>query len=229
MPKKQDGDLLGGVAHHTKRVRRVEAGNRPKRVEGHPLLRVDAAARQYGISDAGGDGVQKGFRNGARLHPGEGAVRRGFHEVVPVDAAVFPRRAGSGSQQHGGKIRIRLCAKVRVKDAVNGFHVLRAELPEPHVFPAAPGLRVRHVEHIFQAGSVPALIQKGDPFCAALYPAFEPVPHGNGGAGRGVRALGVDEDLIVHAVFIHLRGGIQKRHPVFRAFGYLQRRLFKKS
>lgn len=96
-----------------------------------------------------------------------------------------------------------------------------------HVLSAAPGLRVRHVKHIFETHTTAGLVQQSDPLGSALYPTFELVPHGDCGAGRRVRVLSVNQKLIVHAVFIHPRGSGEKSRPFFRICGNIPRRLFK--
>lgn len=51
------------------------------------------------------------------------------------------------------------------------------------------------------------VIQQGDAPAAPVYPAIHPtVPELNGGAGDGVGALGVDQELIPEGVFINPGG-----------------------
>lgn len=189
------------------RIHCVELVDSLQGIRGHNGLGVEAAARQRHILDAGRHGLEKQLGGLVGPHPGKAAALGGLHQVGEIHTTVVPRRFGGGIQQPGGQLAVRLHAKVCGKDTAHRVPMLRAELPEMHVLSAAPGLRVQYVEHVFEAHTPAGLVQQGDPFGAALDPAFELVPDRDRGAGRGVRVLGVYEKLIVHAVFIHLRGG----------------------
>jgi len=81
------------------------------------------------------------------------------------------------------------------------------------IFPHFPQVRcsrafdwacILHIKDIFQPGPAAAvLVDEGD----ALGAGFHPPPHGvipqfHAGAGGGVRALGVDQKLVVKRIFV---------------------------
>ena len=63
---------------------------------------------------------------------------------------------------------------------------------------------VRYVKDIFQPGLAAAvLVDQGDAFGIGLYPPPHcPIPQLHAGAGRGIRALGIDQKLVVERVFL---------------------------
>ena len=75
------------------------------------------------------------------------------------------------------------------------------------------------VEYIFQPKLRACILQEG----AAHGPRLDPaavaasVPLLQRGAGGGVWALGIDENLFWEGVFVHPRGGSQERFPFCRA------------
>ena len=86
---------------------------------------------------------------------------------------------------------------------MGGFHP-----PELRLLGAVtPGVRIRHVKDILEPGLVAGVVQQGDTPAAPVYPAIHPtVPELNGGAGSGVGALSVDQNLIPEGVFINPGG-----------------------
>ena len=227
LPQQRDGNLLCGVADRPQGFGRIEPADPLQGIRGQNRLGVKAAASKRHILDTCRHGLKKQLGGLIRPHPGKAAALGGFHQVGKIHPAVVPRHFFGGVHQPGGQLAVRLHAKVCGKDAAHRVPVFRAELPEMHVLPAAPGLRISHVEHIFEAHAPAGLIQQDNAFRAALDPAFELVPDRDRGAGRGVRVLGVNEDLIVRAVFIHPRGGGKKRRPFFRICGNVPRCLFQ--
>ena len=76
------------------------------------------------------------------------------------------------------------------------------------------------VEYIFQPKLRACILQEGDAHGPRLDPAAvaAPVPLLQCGAGGGVWALGIDEDLFGEGVLVHPRGGSKKCFPCRRAF-----------
>ena len=83
------------------------------------------------------------------------------------------------------------------------------QLPQIRLTRPTDGAGVSYVKDIFQARpSTRTSPNEGDPLGAGLYPP----PHGvvpqlHAGAGGGVRALGVDQKLLIKTVFIEAAGG----------------------
>ena len=219
---------MRGVADRPQGFGRIEPADPLQGIRRQHRFWVKAAARKRHILDAGRYGLKKQFGGLIRPHSRKAAALGGFHQVGKIHPAVIPRRFFGGVHQSSGQLAVRLHTEVYRKNASHRVPMFRVELPKPHVLSAAPGPRVRYVEHVFQAYAPAGLIQQGDPLGATLDPAFELVPDGDRGAGRGIRVLGMNEKLIIHAVFIHSRGGGEKRRPFFRICGNIPRRLFKK-
>ena len=82
-------------------------------------------------------------------------------------------------------------------------------MPEGDV-PIKPAVRIRQIEHISQfVGSV-GIHQKGDALGAAIDPSAQRIPGFDTGTGNGIRLLGVDQNLILKAVFIGICCGVQE-------------------
>ena len=75
------------------------------------------------------------------------------------------------------------------------------------------------VEYIFQPKLRACILQEGDAHGPRLDPAAvaASVPLLQRGAGGGVWALGIDENLFWEGVFVHPRGGSKERFPFCRA------------
>ena len=88
------------------------------------------------------------------------------------------------------------------------------------------GAGVGNVEHIPQSGPVPGIVHQGDALGAAPHiPAHAVVPQVVLGAGGGVRALGVDHQLLMERILVEAGGGGEKARPLLPAAGELPRHL----
>lgn len=85
-----------------------------------------------------------------------------------------------------------------------------------------PSAGIRYVKNVAVAGHVAGHIQQRNAFCAAP----DVPPHGvrpqlKRRAGGRVRALGVDHQLVVKAIFVYVRSRRQKSAPIFPIGGDL--------
>ncbi|MFT9055796.1 MAG: hypothetical protein ABF449_04120 [Ethanoligenens sp.] len=140
------------------RIHRVKPADSLQGIRGNEGLGVEAAARQRLILDAGRYGLEKQLGGFVGSHPGKAAALGGLHQVGEIYPTVVPRRFFGGIHQSGRQIAVRLYAEIGGKDAAHRVPMFRTERPEMHILPAASGLRVRHIEHIFQAHATTGLI-----------------------------------------------------------------------
>ena len=85
----------------------------------------------------------------------------------------------------------------------DGFLVFVQVLPYIGAAAPIPAHRVLYVEHIPQATAVLPGVRQGDTLTPSPHdPAHAFIPYIVAGAGRGLRALGVDEHLLDVRVFV---------------------------
>ena len=145
--------------------------------------------------------------------------------VVPVICHQFPGNIG------------KLLADTLPADAVglaqhlrNRLHQIRAELPHLRVTGIAAHPGVRHIENVVQAGKSAGFVQQcnalGTPAHITVHPV---VPDVKVGAGGGIRALGVDHQLVRKGVLVQPGCGGQVVRPAFPVPGQAVRRALGKG
>lgn len=87
--------------------------------------------------------------------------------------------------------------------------VLRLHLPKGN-FPILSVVGIRNIEHIADTVWKVGAAQQGNTGGSPVYPAAQSVPHADFRTGGGIRALGVDQHLLLKAVFVILGGGPQE-------------------
>ena len=98
--------------------------------------------------------------------------------------------------------------------------------PQPGRTALPPGAGVGDVKDIPQRRAASAVVHKGNsPRTAFDVPPHAAVPEIICCAGRGVRPLGVDHELIQVRILIEPGGGLQKSRPSAEAAGQLHRRM----
>ncbi|MFV8802849.1 hypothetical protein [Faecalibacterium taiwanense] len=176
---------------------------------------LKSAAFQQRVGDADG-----GSRLELHLHPGiiiihqERTVNDGADVaavVVPVVCHQFPGNIG------------KLLADTLPADAVGLAQHLRNRLFQvivvlPHLrvtgIAAHPG--VAYVKDVVQPGESAGFVQQGDALGTPAYIAVHPViPDVKVGAGGGIRALGVDHQLVCKGVLVQSGCGGQVVRPAF--------------
>ena len=194
-----------------------------------PPGRLKPAAFQQRVGDAD---CSSAFE--LHLHPGfiiihqERTVNDGTNVpavVVPVIRHQFPRN-----------IR-KLLADTLSADAVGVAQHFRNRLFQvvvvlPHLrvtgIAAHPG--IRHVKDVVQPGESAGFIQQGDALGAPAHIAVHPVvPDVKVGAGGGIRALGVDHELVRKRVLVQPGCGGQVVRPAFPVPGQTVRRALGKG
>ncbi|WP_245347214.1 hypothetical protein [Cohnella lubricantis] len=143
-----------------------------------------------------------------------------FHQLRHIIGAVVIHRIPRSSEQHSWQIRtwfdlIRRAERIFQRfDYMSRIAVLQA--PKRHL-QLASALGIRYVKNMAQAQVVAPIFDQGNPFCATFYPAIQPfVPYFNRRAGRCVRTLCVDQQLILKRIFIVPGRRPQKIRPPLR-------------
>jgi len=88
-------------------------------------------------------------------------------------------------------------------------------LPQVRLTRPAHRAGIRNVKDIFQAGlASPVFSDERDAFGPGLHPAaHSTVPQLHAGARGGIRALGVDQELVIERIFVDFAGRRQILHP----------------
>ncbi|WP_246062951.1 MULTISPECIES: hypothetical protein [Paenibacillus] len=143
-----------------------------------------------------------------------------FHQLRHIIGAVVIHRIPRSSEQRSRQIRtwfhlIRRAERIFQRfDDMSRIAVLQS--PKRHLR-LASALGIRYVKHMAQAQVVAPIFNQGNPFRAALHPSIQPfVPDVNRRAGRCVRTLCVDQQLILKRIFIVPGRRPQKIRPAVR-------------
>ena len=100
--------------------------------------------------------------------------------------------------------------------------MLWAEFPEVGAAGALCAAGVRYIKHIPEPGSIPGVVDEGDPLCALPNVASHAfVPQVVLGAGSSIWPLGVNHHLFMERIFVEAGGGGEKVRPALVAAGYL--------
>ncbi|WP_333490537.1 hypothetical protein [Faecalibacterium prausnitzii] len=180
-----------------------------------PPGRLKAAAFQQRVGDAdGGSGLE------LHLHPGFIIIhqQRTVNDGTDVPAVVVPVIC----YQFSGNI-CKLLADTLPADAVgfaqhfrNRLFQVVVELPHLRVTGIAAHSGVRHIENVVQPGESAGFVQQSDALGTPAHIAVHPVvPDVEVGAGGGIRALGVDHQLVRKGVLVQSGCGGQVVRPAF--------------
>ena len=108
--------------------------------------------------------------------------------------------------------------------------MLLPQFPQVQASGIGPGAGIRNIKHIAQPLAVAAGIDERDALGTAPHiPAHCIVPDVELRTGGGVRALGMDHDLLVIRVFVQPRRGGEEGLPTLQASGQLPLRFFRHS
>ena len=96
--------------------------------------------------------------------------------------------------------------------------MLFLQLPQPGSAGMFTGSGVGNIKNIAQAGSVPGIVHQSDSLGAAPYiPAHLFIPQIVLCTGGSVRALGIDQQLLMERILVKAGGGGQKSRPFLPA------------
>ena len=171
-----------------------------------PSFRVDAAPGQKQPGDADGPrGLEFHLQVKIIIPFQKGTV----NDVADILGVVVPVVL----HQFAGEV-CQLLGEVRVADPVgfrqhlgHRFPEGKIHLPEVRVQGISAGAGVRHIKDIPQVRGAAAVIQKGDPLRATSDKAVHPVvPDIVLSAGGGIRALGINQQLVGIRVLVQPSG-----------------------
>ena len=183
------------------------------------VVRVQAAAGQHHVLDAGGEGIPQDDAGVEAVQLLQKAALLGVHQGFEMVPVVLPDGGGSGGHQALGQPRLPDAVPLAQRREDRGG-VLLLHLPDVGLAASLAGAGVGHVKDMAQPVAVG--VQEGDALGPRLDPAVEtPVPPLHLNAGGGVRLLRVDEHLVPVVVFVHPGGGGEKVHPGPPALGEL--------
>jgi len=180
-----------------------------------PARRLKAAAFQQRVGDAD---CSSAFE--LHLHPGFIIIhqQRTVNDGTDVPAVVVPVIC----HQFSGNIG-KLLADTLSADAVglaqhfrNRLFQVIVELPHLRVTGIAAHPGVRHIENVVQPGKSAGFVQQSDALGTPAHITVHPaVPNIIVGAGGGIRALGVDHELVRKGVLVQPGCGGQVVRPAF--------------
>ncbi len=181
----------------------------------HELGGVQAAAGKQGILDTGGEHIPKAhfqvevvqFLQKAVLH-----IVGEVGQTVPVDFIHGPLRR---FHQLCADVPILYRAVFPFQRFRHGGVVVLPHCPQIGRFRPLHRAGVRYVKDIFQRRPAPSVFMDQS---NALGTRLHPSPHGfipqlHAGTGSGVRALGVDQKLVIERISVESGGGIQVPLP----------------
>ncbi|MFV8802714.1 hypothetical protein [Faecalibacterium taiwanense] len=194
-----------------------------------PPGRLKAAAFQQRVGDADGGGTFE-----LHLHPGfiiihqERTVNDGTNVaavVVPVICHQFSGNIGKLLTKTFAVNAIVFCQH-RPDRLFQGF----IDLPQVRVQGVSPRCRIRHIKDIVQARESAGFVQQSDALGTPAHITVHPVvPDVKVGAGSGIRALGVDHQLVRKWVLVQPGCGGQVVRPAFPIPGQAVRRALGKG
>ena len=217
VPQHLPAHVADGCAEGVDTIRGGKIVDCLKIVPVEPPGRLKPAAFQQRVGDADGGG-----RLELHLHPGFIIIHqeRTVNDGTNVAAVVVPIIR----HQFSGNIR-KLLADTLSADAVGGGEHFRnrlfqvvVELPHLRVTGIAAHSGVRHIENVVQPGESAGFVQQSDALGTPAHIAVHPVvPDVKVGAGGGIRALGVDHQLVCKGVLVQPGCGGQVVRPAFPA------------
>ena len=166
-------------------------------------FRLQTAARHHSVGDADGGGTFESYFNIEIIIFLQKAPVNDAEKIVPVVVPVFRRKLGGDILQLVGKTVFTGNAIPIFQSGGHSLLMFRAVLPQPGaagVFFLAGVGYIKHIAHPVLAG---AGVNEGDALGPLHHiPAHLFIPQVVIGAGGGVRALGVDQQLVTVRVFV---------------------------
>ncbi|WP_455758535.1 hypothetical protein [Ruminococcus champanellensis] len=194
-----------------------------------PPGRLKAAAFQQRVGDAD---CSSAFE--LHLHPGFIIIHqeRAVNDGADVPAVVVPVIRHQFSGNIGKLLAYTLSADAidLVQHFRNRLHQIGTELPHLRVTGIAAHPGIRHIENVVQPGESAGFVQQSDALGTPAHITVHPaVPNIIVGAGSGIRALGVDHQLVCKGVLVQSGCSGQVIRPAFPVPGQAVRRALGKG
>ena len=219
-------NLFAGLAD-----RRTQGGDGGRGIEvkdvgevlrGKVALRLQAAAGQQGVGGADDGGVSEGRPDVEIIIIFQVRTVNDAKDVKLVVLPVFVHQLGGDPLQLFFHAAGGIHVEAAFQGGGHGVVMLVPVFPKIGAAGFLPAARVGHVEYIPKPGTVAAGVDQGDPPAPAPHIAVHGVvPKLVVRAGRGLRPLGVDHQLLVIGVLIQSCGGGEKTRPRLQAAGDL--------
>ena len=186
------------------------------------ILRVKTTSGHERIGDADGRGAAKRYAYVEIIISIEKRIVNDAEDVPLIVIPVFIRKLCGDTFKLIGKTFASVYLVTVLKHIGYGFSVFLTVLPKIRGSRTFGSACVRHIKYIAQSRSFSVVVDEGDALGAAPdISAHFFVPEVILGAGDGIRALGVDHDLLGIRVLIQPGSGGEKARPPLVTAGNL--------
>lgn len=186
------------------------------------FLRVQATAGQKGVSGADQGGVSERRADVEVIVPLQEGTVNDTENVPLIGIPVFIRQTGGDPFQLFRKSVPTWNFKAALQRRGNGGTVFLPILPKVRTAGVFPAAGVGYIKHVADFCLVSTGVNERDsPAAPADVTPHGPVPEVIFGAGRGVRPLGIDQELLMIGVLVQPSGGGEKGRPLLQAPGEL--------
>ena len=139
-------------------------------------------------------------------------------QIPEVIRKIIRNRLSGGFRQGLNHIHgLNIVSKAVAQGFFYGIFIPLLHLPEGDIS-VEPTVGICQIKNITQLVRGIGVHKKGNALGAPIDPSAQRIPGFNTGTGNGIRLLGVDQNLILKAVFVGVRCGGKKCH-VFLAIG----------
>lgn len=216
------GNVAGSRAQGVERLQGIETADIAEILWGKMCRRVNTAAHQKHIADAV---LQQWLEDRFQRFLIQRLQEAAFliiNELCQVILKVVLHGIGScGNQSIAQRIRIAKNAKAVFQRFHDCLFLLRVDCPDGHRTGMPPFMGICNVEVVFDSRlTIAVTVQNGNAFGAAIDPPPEPLvpalPPFYGKDCGGIRALGIQKDLLIKGKAKIVACGGQKPGPRFR-------------
>lgn len=205
------------VSHQAEYADAVEKADASKIGFRDQAFRIQPAAAGSDVIDAGLHDSAEGLPPRCRFkvfQPGTvHFMLQAVHGVIQVFVGHQLRQLTKGIFEG-----LRFVQTVGLRQMIDDQPVVPAgHLPDIRFFALEYSMGIADVEHIAELCRLHSVVDQRDALCAAIDPAVHLlVPDFKGCAGRSIRALRVDQQLVGKVISVHAGSRIEKFHPVPR-------------
>jgi hypothetical protein len=215
------GYVAGRAAELHDRIEGVEVENILEYVLGE-YIRIQSQPAEHHKGYAIGQGIPKYYAHIQLIQTSQIAAVSRAHELGEIIRHIVLNSVADDVQQLVFKSDGRF---IRVPELVRQLlsHLLLMRffhVPQPERS-TIQAVRIRHVENMPECRCACAVVQKCNALCATVHPAAHMlVPQLDGSTGGGVRALCINEDLLLERIFVQAGSGLEKGRPCVRFVRY---------